>query len=430
MAHIDDRWMRRKRDADGEPMFNKGKPVFERDPERYGKGKRWRVRYLDPDGQERSKSFEKKVQAEAFEKEVAADVLRGTYIDPEAGNITFRRQAEEVIANRGGIEPGTRDTMRYRMEKYVYDVIGSQTLGHLARRPSLVQNLVRTLEQSIGPSFIHAIMAHVGLVFSVAVEDGLIAKNPMKSSAVVLPEIPDKQITPWTADQVLGMADALPARWSATVAVGAGLGGRQGEVLGFSPDDVDWLRNRVRVVRQLKVMQGQFVFGAPKGAKERGMPLPESVKIALSEHMRLYPPVSVTLPWRTLDGDPVTVRLFFSDDDGGPVKNLRFNREWRKALTVVGIVPRPAPGEKRVPAREHGTHALRHYFASALLTDGESVRAVAEWMGHRDGGALLLKTYAHLMPSSEQRMRKTIDAALRRPGFQDHGPVTAQEGDG
>jgi hypothetical protein len=47
---------------------------------------------------------------------------------------------------------------------------------------------------------------------------------------------------------------------------------------------------------------------------------------------------------------------------------------------------------------------------SILLAAGESVVAVAERLGHEDA-TLVLKTYGHLMPDSEDRTRRAIDAA-------------------
>jgi hypothetical protein len=38
------------------------------------------------------------------------------------------------------------------------------------------------------------------------------------------------------------------------------------------------------------------------------------------------------------------------------------------------------------------------------------VIAVAEWLGH-ENASLVFSTYGHLMPHSEDRMRKAIDAA-------------------
>ncbi|MFC4062781.1 tyrosine-type recombinase/integrase [Planomonospora corallina] len=422
MAHIDDRWMRRKRGPDGKFMFDaKGKPVLERDPERYGKGKRWRVRYLDPDGNERNKSFAKKVDAERFETEVEADVLRGTYIDPSAGKVTFQKLAEDVFEHRT-LDPKTRDAMRRRMANHVYPVIGSVEIGRLAQRPSMIQQLVKTLEDKLTPNYIQVLMSHVGLVFSVAIDDNLITKNPTKASTVVLPKATKKKLVPWTAEQVRDMTSVLPPPYQAMVPVGAGLGLRQGEIFGLSPDDIDWERGVVHVKRQVKSVKGpdgkwQLLFAPPKGRKLREIPLASSVQAILSEQLDRFPPMEVTLPWRATDGEPTTVRLFFSEPDriyGGALDAHFANRMWHKGLQAAGI-PR---------MRENGMHALRHRFASTLLTDGESIQAVSEWLGHHSA-AFTLTTYVHLMPSSEQRMRRIIDAALG-PASGPDGPQTAQ----
>ncbi|WP_405137996.1 tyrosine-type recombinase/integrase [Nocardia sp. NBC_01388] len=73
--------------------------------------------------------------------------------------------------------------------------------------------------------------------------------------------------------------------------------------------------------------------------------------------------------------------------------------------------------------------ALRHYFASVLLSMGCSVKELAEFLGHNDPG-FTLRTYTHLVPSSLDRARSAIDAALgridpptacRRPGQVNRG---------
>ena len=56
------------------------------------------------------------------------------------------------------------------------------------------------------------------------------------------------------------------------------------------------------------------------------------------------------------------------------------------------------------------SHDLRHHYASVLLAAGESVVAVAERLGH-ENATLVLKTYGHLMPDSEDRTRRAIDTA-------------------
>ena len=56
-------------------------------------------------------------------------------------------------------------------------------------------------------------------------------------------------------------------------------------------------------------------------------------------------------------------------------------------------------------------HALRHYFASVLLDAGEIIRAVSDYLGHSDPG-FTFRVYTHIMPSSDDRTERAIDAAF------------------
>jgi integrase len=60
------------------------------------------------------------------------------------------------------------------------------------------------------------------------------------------------------------------------------------------------------------------------------------------------------------------------------------------------------------------SHDLHHHYASVLLHAGESVVAVADRLSHEDA-SLVQSTYGHLMPDSEERTRRAIDAAWSAP---------------
>lgn len=72
---------------------------------------------------------------------------------------------------------------------------------------------------------------------------------------------------------------------------------------------------------------------------------------------------------------------------------------------------RPAVARAGLPA---GTtdHDLRHAYPSWLLFAGESVIAVAERLGH-ENATLVLTTYGHLVPGSDDRTRKAIDGVWK-----------------
>ena len=44
--------------------------------------------------------------------------------------------------------------------------------------------------------------------------------------------------------------------------------------------------------------------------------------------------------------------------------------------------------------RDNGRHALRHFFASMMLDGGETIRALADQLGHADPG-FTLRVYTH-----------------------------------
>ncbi len=78
MAHIE---RRERRGKDGQVMRS------------------YRVRWRGPDGKERNKSFKRKVDADRFAATVSADLVRGQYVDPDAGKILLESYA------RSGSQP-------------------------------------------------------------------------------------------------------------------------------------------------------------------------------------------------------------------------------------------------------------------------------------------------------------------------------------
>ncbi|MET9801572.1 hypothetical protein [Streptomyces sp. NPDC006368] len=73
----------------------------------------------------------------------------------------------------------------------------------------------------------------------------------------------------------------------------------------------------------------------------------------------------------------------------------------------------PACDRPRVwePSREHGFHALRHFYASEQLEAGESVISLAQWLGHTDPGFTPRK-YGHFLPRAGSRGSGAIDAVF------------------
>ncbi|MES9808836.1 tyrosine-type recombinase/integrase [Streptomyces cinereoruber] len=417
-GHVQDRWYKTETDADGKEHRVK--------TDRYGIGMRYRARYIGPDGTEKSKSFpdKKKRLAEKWLSTTEADMSRGQYIDPSAGRITFRQYGEKWLASQT-TDPTTRTTVGVHLRLHAFPYLGTRPIDSF--RPEHIREWLAALEKPLPvSSYRRVIFASVSAVLAAAVDDELLAKNPCKSRSVRPPAPVEPRVRPWTSERVFAIRSALPKRYQAMVDIGSGCGLRQGEIFGLAEEHVRFDTGWLHVANQVKVVNGHLVFGPPKRGKERDVPLPRQVARVLREHAEEFPPVDVSLPWLKPDGPLVTKRLFFSLTGGGAVRRTDFNtRVWKLALVRAGVIPEPKEGERHQAAREHGMHALRHFYASVLLDAGENIKALSSYLGHGDPG-FTLRVYTHLMPSSDGRARRAVDGLYEGPDSTPDGPGTAQ----
>lgn len=215
-------------------------------------------------------------------------------------------------------------------------------------------------------------MTNVSTSLNAAVDDGHLSKNPCHAQSVRPPAAGTGRVVPWSAERVFALRAALPERHRASVDLRGGCGLRQGEIFGLPVDEIGFDSGWLHIVNQVKVTKEGLVFAPPKRNKIRERS-----------------------PCRGSGGDgpPVTKRLLFTRHDGaGAVRRTDFNvRAWKLALVAAGVIPQPKQGERRHAAREHGMHALRHFYASVLLDAGENIKALSH------------------MPSSDARARKAVD---------------------
>lgn len=403
-GHIQDRWYKAITGPDGKQVKVK--------TDRHGTGMRYRARYVGPDGTEKSKSFpdRQKRLADQWLAHTEADMARGQYVDPRAARITFQQYAERWVSTQGA-DPNTQASMESQLRLHAFPYLGPRPLGSF--QPAHIRDWVRQLQENgVRGSYARTIYSNVRAALSAAVDDGHLSRNPCAARSVRPPAVDEKRVTPWSAQRVFAVRAAMPERYRAMVDLGGGCGLRQGEILGVAVDAINFDSDTLHVVQQLKLSRSKAVFAPPKGGKLRDVPLPGPVADTLREHMKRFPPVEITLPWKVADGPPVTKRLIFTGPRGGHVWRTSLNEEaWKPALAAVGVIPVPEQGRPYAESRENGMHALRHFYASVLLDAGGNIKALAEYLGHSDPG-LTLRVYAHLMPSSQERTRNAVASAF------------------
>lgn len=342
------------------------------------------VRYRDPDGRQRTRTFARKGEADRFTATVEADKLRGQYVD-HSDRTTVTEYARAWAAARPH-RPTTARRVSSLIETHIAGTrLGSRRLS--AVRPSEVQAWASDRAQMLAPLTLRNLVSLLRSIYASAVLDRLAASSPVVR--VALPRHERARVVPLTVEQMQQLADAMPARNSAMVLTQAGLGLRIGELLALQVEHVDFLRRTVRV--EWQIAPGAKVRSEPKTPRSRRtVPLPQVAADALAAHISECPPGA--------DGSLFTTRT-------GAV----YRHDYYGSMIFAAAVERAG-----LPA---GTtsHDLRHHYASVLLAGGESVVAVAERLGH-ENATLVLKTYGHLMPDSEDRTRRAVDEAWRGIG--------------
>jgi integrase len=359
--------------------------------ERFGRGLRWRARYRDAEGRQRSRSFARKPDAVRFLTLVQADLLRGSYIDPGRSRTPLSAYARVWLESLS-VRPMTRRTYDSHLRIWILPALGGRSLASIT--PTDVRALVRQLTEHLAPSTARHVHGLLSTILRSAVEDGYLARNPAARTGPR--RIPRPPVRPLTVHQVQALIDATPDRFQIAVLLGAGCDLRVGEALGLRVGEVDLEAGVLRVSAQLQALPGQpLALRPPKSDSSiRTMPLPDTVAAAIADQLRRWPPAGArdgqdALLVQTVTGRAVWPRTFHS-------------RIWRTATTGAGL-------------SDVRFHQLRHFYASALIRAGESVKTVQAALGHASA-VETLQIYVGLWPDNDQRTRAAIDAlALDQP---------------
>jgi Phage integrase, N-terminal SAM-like domain len=219
---------------------------------RHGQGKRWMARWVDHDGQERTKAFDRKAEAERHRVEITTQLTTGTYADPRRGAVTFGTVADPWFNSKSGLKPKTRAGYRSLLDVVViprWGEIPSRDITHadiqawvhtLATDPESRQRKApnQSDDDAKGLSAARVVQAYqvVDQVLRYAVRARYISLNP--ADDVQLPRIKAPEKIALTHDQVREIADASGELRTMVYVLGYG-GLRYGEIAALRVGDGD-----------------------------------------------------------------------------------------------------------------------------------------------------------------------------------------------
>lgn len=332
--------------------------------QREDRPKKWLARYKGPDGRHHSKAFHRKVDAEKWLALEESKSIRGEWVDPTAGKVTYREWSEQWLAGLHSVKPKTLAGYESLLRSRVLPTFGGTELRRITT--SAVRSWVTSMvEEGLSAARIRQALQVLHASLDVAVDDGLIAKNP--TDRVKPPAVRKRRQLFLTADQLDALAAAADSQRKGMggLIYLLGYGGlRWGEAVALRWDNVDTTRRRVDVRESATEISGRLDWGKPKTHEVRTVIVPRFVIEGLDE-----------------PGEG----LVFTAPQGGPLRHSNFTRGvWTPAVEDAESVPEGLL-----------IHDLRDTAASLAISAGASIKVVQRMLGHASA-AMTLDTYGSL----------------------------------
>jgi integrase len=224
-----------------------------------------------------------------------------------------------------------------------------------------------------------------------AVRMGTIGRNP--ASFVQTPQQPVKEMSILDESQVSRfLVSTKSHRWEALFHLAVVTGARQMELLGLKWSDLDWVRQTLKIERQLNRPDGEGVkFLAPKTRfGRRTIALGRKTIEILHKHYERQQAERQTAgnAWQE-NG------LIFTTGKGTPIHHCNLVRDFKKLLKDAGLP-------------DIRFHDLRHTNTSLQLNQGIPVITVSRRLGHAKA-SITLDIYGHLIASLQEDVADMID---------------------
>ena len=325
---------------------------------------RWRVRYRTPDQRQRSRTFDRRRDAEDFEAELRGRMRRGEFVDPQRGRMTLlclweEYQRASLTHLRKTTQQNYRVAVQHALNQFQMWPICKIEHGDVA-------DWVTSLSKTKGPETVRYAHRVLCLVLEYGVANRRLAHNVARG--VDLPARPPARERILTAEEVDALADKLGEHGDIVLCM-AYLGLRWSEAAGLRIRHIDLTRNRVRIVERATEVAGHMDVDIPKSdTSARDVGIPEFLRDILKARIEGRRPND----------------LVFPAPEGGHLRNgnWRSRSGWERAiesLDLDGVTP----------------HDLRRTFGSLARLAGADLRWIQKAMGHASI-TTTARIYAHL----------------------------------
>ena len=218
--------------------------------------------------------------------------------------------------------------------------------------------------------------AVLSAAFESAMEDDLVASNPVAKSRTITLDSP--QIHPLSLMEVQTLlTKTTGVQMQARVRIAVLYALRQGEALGLMWKDVDFTKKTIFIWQQIQKIEGAYEFVKLKSDDSiRTLEIDDETLAALKAHKIQQNTDRLAMGDKWVDHD-----LVFTTTNGKPIDCKTDYRQWHRALAIAGL-----------PVKR--LHDARHTAATLLFDQGIDIEVIRRFMGH-SSVLLTSKTYVH-----------------------------------
>jgi len=367
---------------------------------------RWYARYRTPAGEQRTKTFDTKRDAERYLTQMEGAKLVGGFVDPRRARVTVGEWCDQWLDTKTNISPKTRERYEGIISTHIKPQWHAVPLGDVTHAD--VQAWVSGLD--LAPASVRKVHRVFALAMALAVKDDRLAKNPAKG--VTLPRVDPIEKRYLSHAAVDALATAVPPFWRLLVLFLAYTGLRWGEVAALRVSRLDLLRRRVIVAESVTPVRGKLVWGPTKGHRRREVPIPKF----------LVKDLEALIEGKGKDS------LLFTGPRGGVLRASTFKRAalipaaealglCKPKLDALGRqLTKKIKGQdgqlidKPVFTAHFHPHEFRHTAASLAIAAGADVKVVQQMLGHKSA-TLTLDLYGHLFGDRLDVVADAMDTA-------------------
>jgi integrase len=382
------------------------------------RGVRYDVRYREPGGRPRVKTWHRKADAVRFARSVEVDKDRGLFVDPARARTPLADVAALWLVSNPGKRGGSWQRDEIVVRRHIVPALGARPVGSLT--PGDVQSLVNRWAGARAARTVHREYGVLRAILNYALANDMVGRTPCRGIKlpVVTPlrrHIVDAVELARLANELGGIGSLGPMVYLGTVD-----GLRWGEVAGLRVRQLD-IDARTLAVTETVVRgrKGVVGFGEPKSAAgRRTLAVPAELMSMLCEHLAV----------RGVSKDDADALVFTSPDG----RVLRYSnwlrRAWWPASVAAGLgrmVKDKATGKVKYAGLAF--HDLRRANATGLVAAGVDVKTAQGLLGHSDS-RLTLDHYAQVVTELSEAAAAAMGARFLGAAPRDERAMEAGSG--